>query len=113
MGNFYVNDNLPKYEFGDVEKTYSSPNSQATFAVDVFHDTETGKLFVQDIDATGQQIGNWKCQEDIFAQNGGECYAQGPGGAIVLILTSNVKDLNETVQFGDQLATAEPSQVIE
>lgn len=113
VGDFHVNDNLPKYEFGDVEKTYSSPNSQATFAVDVFNDAETGKLFVQDIDATGQQIGNWKCQEDAFAQSGGECYAQGPGDTIVLILASNVKDLNEIAQFGDQLATAGPGEVIE
>lgn len=106
VGDFKVDENQPKLEFGDVEKVYSSPNSAAIFWVQVFHDPESGQLFVQDIDATGKQIGNWKCQEDAFAQNGGDCYAQGPGGTIVLIMASNVKELNEIAQFGDQLATA-------
>ena len=106
VGDFKVDESQPKLDFGDVEKVYSSPNSSAIFWVEVFHDTESGRLFVQDLDATGQQIGNWKCQEDAFVENGGDCYAQGPGGAIVLIMASNVKDLNEIAQFGDQLATA-------
>ncbi|EPH15165.1 MULTISPECIES: flagellar basal body-associated FliL family protein [Dermabacter] len=106
VGDFKVDESQPKLDFGDVEKVYSSPNSSAIFWVEVFHDTESGRLFVQDLDATGKQIGNWKCQEDAFVENGGDCYAQGPGGAIVLIMASNVKDLNEIAQFGDQLATA-------
>ncbi|MCT1806510.1 hypothetical protein [Dermabacter hominis] len=106
VGDFKVDESQPKLDFGDVEKVYSSPNSSAIFWVEVFHDTESGRLFVQHLDATGKQIGNWKCQEDAFVENGGDCYAQGPGGAIVLIMASNVKDLNEIAQFGDQLATA-------
>ena len=106
VGDFKVDESQPKLDFGDVEKVYSSPNSSAIFWVEVFHDTESGRLFVQDLDATGKQIGNWKCQEDAFVENGGDCYAQGPGGAIVLIMASNVKDPNEIAQFGDQLATA-------
>ena len=106
VGDFKVDESQPKLDFGDVEKVYSSPNSSAIFWVEVFHDTESGRLFVQELDATGKQIGNWKCQEEAFVENGGDCYAQGPGGAIVLIMASNVKDLNEIAQFGDQLATA-------
>ncbi|MCG7444467.1 hypothetical protein [Dermabacter vaginalis] len=104
VGEFKVDSTLPPFNFGDTEKAYSSPNSTASFWVQVFNDPENGKIWVQDIDATGTQIGNWKCQEDAFADSGGDCYAQGPGGAIILIMASGVKDLNEIAQFGDQLA---------
>lgn len=112
VGEFKVDSTLPNFSFGDVEKAYSTSNSTATYWVQVFHDPENGKLFVQDVDATGKQIGNWKCQEDAFADSGGDCYAQGPEGAIILIMASGVKDLNEIAQFGDQLA-AESQKPIE